>query len=112
MEFVPKIIMNEIKKHKFKWGSTILYEGANDTPYANVTSLSDKFKNIKFCEKCFIDIRSCWSGAIVGLAERVRNNSRILNDNVRSGFDGCTVRVYDESTDVFGLTGKPRDIGK
>ena len=99
-------------KNRFQWGESSIYEGDDNTPYKNITELSDKFKNIRFCKKCVIDIRSCWSGVIAGLADRIRANSRILDNRQREGFEGCKVVVYDASPTVFGWFGGKRSVGK
>ena len=97
-------------KHRSQWGSTDLYEGAKGSQYDSITGLSDQFKNIRFCKKCVIEIRTCWSGAVKGLAERIVHNSRILDNRIRSDFHGCEVIVYDEQPNIWGLFGRRRRV--
>ena len=96
-------------KLRVTWGSTQLYEGAEGTVYSDITEVSDNFKNIRFCQECKIDIRTCYLGTIKGFAKRVKMNSKILNDKVRENFPGCVVRVYTGLVDVWGEFGGPKE---
>ena len=100
----------KLLKYRTQWGSTYLYEGADGSQYDSATGLSDKFKNIRFCEKCVIEIRSCWGGSLKGLAERIAYNSRILDNKIRPGFQGCEVIVHNGSPNVFGFWGQSRRV--
>lgn len=67
-----------------QWGSDELYE--DDTQ----TDISDNFKNLNFCKKCNLELRSCELGRLKQLKGRLENNT------------GCTVVLYENGAGVLG----------